>query len=173
MQSNRHVIKTPPKPGALIKLHATGSRNARDRVFSAHVDEWDVRRVWNLTGTESSVERSGTVLPENTALAAWNESDSADQKFVGGASGATAVVSMAAVSSAGNSRRSSIWSKKLPQSMSSMKFPIIFPFFFPEKMRSEKMEEKKRNKNSVFFLLILRLCLFEGWMSVNGFEIGY
>ena len=102
------------------------------------------------------------MLPENTALAAWNESDSADQKFVGGASGATAVVSMAAVSSAGNSRRSSIWSKKLPQSMSSMKFPIIFPFFFPEKMRSEKMEEKKRNKNSVFFLLILRLCLFEG-----------
>jgi len=74
--------------------------------------------------------------------AAWSESESVDQKSVGGATGATAVVSMAAVSSAGNSRRSSMWSKKLPQSMSSTKFPIIFP----EKMRSEsgEMEEKKK-----------------------------
>lgn len=81
-----------------------------------------------LTGTESSAEGSEPLVPEKTDSEPGSESDSVVQmlgKEFGLGSGFDPKPS--STSSFGKSKRSSMWSKKLPQSISSMKFgPIIF-----------------------------------------------
>lgn len=87
-----------------------------------------------LTGTESSAERSEALLPENTESEPGNESDSGGQMLASELQLPAAAVAdgkeaapAASTSSTGKSSRSSMWSKKLPQSISSMKFgPTIF-----------------------------------------------
>lgn len=85
-----------------------------------------------LTGTESSADKSVLLLAEKTESEPGSDSEWVDQMvgnelaesppFAGGKPAST--------SSTGKSRRSSIWSKKLPQSISSTKlFPIILSNF--------------------------------------------
>lgn len=81
-----------------------------------------------LTGTESSAERSEPLVPEKTESELGSDSDSVVQML-----GKESVFEFelvpkpASTLSLGKSIRSSMWSKKLPQSISSMKLgPIIF-----------------------------------------------
>lgn len=102
---------------------------------------------WKLTGTESSAERSEPLLPENTESEPGNESVSGGQmlarevQFAAAAAADGKVVAVPSTSSTGKSRRSSMWSKKLPQSNSSMKFgPTIFSVseIFLRKFKTER-----------------------------------
>lgn len=76
-----------------------------------------------LTGTESSAERLELLLPEKTESEPGSDSGWADQ-MLGSESGFPMGSPASMMSSLGKSRKSS---KKLPQSISSMKLgPVIF-----------------------------------------------
>lgn len=89
-----------------------------------------------LTGTESSADRSELLLPlgqEKTESGPANGSDGVVQML--GNELQSPLMRPPETSSGGNSSKSSMWSKKLPQSISSMKLgPIIF-FFLRNKRK--------------------------------------
>ena len=97
-------------------------------------------------------------MPENTESEPGSDSDSVQmlgKELQLEAAGKEA----ASTSSAGKSRRSSMWSKKLPQSISSMKFgPIIFSENFPEKIRKEKKKKTVNYFCSMISIYLLVMC---------------
>lgn len=112
------------------------------------------KTLWKLTGTESSAERSEALLPENTESEPGNESVSGGQilaselQFPAEATEGNEAAAVS-TSSTGKSRRSSMWSKKLPQSISSMKFgPTIF-WASKILLRKIKTERKFKGCNTV------------------------
>lgn len=114
------LAKSKKKSNTYDVIILVGKRNTRER----------------LTGTESWAERSEAVLLEKTESEACNDSESVVQ-MAGKAAAESATDKPASISSSlGKSRRSSMWSKKLPQSISSTKFvgPIIFSYLFFKKI---------------------------------------